>query len=365
MLPGARGLSGPLGCLAEARYGIVFGAIGAARDCLETALDYAGTREQFGRPIAGFQLTQRKLADMAVALGNGHLLALHLGRLKDAGALTTQQVSLGKFNNVRDGAARSPARPGRSSGGNGITLEYPVIRHMVNLESVYTYEGTHEIHTLVDRPGAHRDRRVPMSDAPTGAARRHAGRRLQPRAGRPLRHDDARRPRRGGHQGGAPAAAATTPGRWGPPHAAGRDVHVLPVGQPEQDARCWLDLADPTDRAEARELAASADVAGRELPPRDDGRFGLGYDELAASANPGVVYASISGFGSGAGARMPGYDLLVQAMGGLMSITGPAPDQPTKVGVALVDVLTGLHATVGILAALHERDRSGAASTSR
>jgi glutaryl-CoA dehydrogenase len=148
MLPGARGLSGPLGCLAEARYGIVFGAIGAARDCLETALEYAGTREQFGKPIAGFQLTQRKLAEMAVAVGNGHLLALHLGRLKDAGALTPQQVSIGKFNNVS--AALEVARESRAIlGGNGISLEYPVIRHMVNLESVYTYEGTHDIHTLV------------------------------------------------------------------------------------------------------------------------------------------------------------------------------------------------------------------------
>ena len=148
MLPGARGLSGPLGCLAEARYGIVFGSIGAARDCLETAIDYAGSREQFGRPIAGFQLTQRKLAEMAVAVGNGHLLALHLGRLKDAGVLTTQQVSVGKFNNVS--AALEVAREARAIlGGNGISLEYPVIRHMVNLESVYTYEGTHDIHTLV------------------------------------------------------------------------------------------------------------------------------------------------------------------------------------------------------------------------
>ncbi|HEX6888639.1 MAG TPA: acyl-CoA dehydrogenase family protein [Candidatus Nanopelagicales bacterium] len=148
MLPGARGLSAPLGCLAEARYGIVFGAMGAARDCLETAIDYAGTREQFGRPIAAFQLTQRKLAEMAVAVGNGHLLALHLGRLKDAHALTPQQVSVGKFSNVS--AALQVAREARAIlGGNGISLEYPVIRHMNNLESVYTYEGTHDIHTLV------------------------------------------------------------------------------------------------------------------------------------------------------------------------------------------------------------------------
>ena len=148
MLPGARGLSGPLGCLAEARFGIVFGSIGAARDCLETALDYAGTREQFGRPIASFQLTQRKLAEMAVAVGNGHLLALHLGRLKDAGTLTPQQISVGKFHNVS--AAREVAREARAMlGANGISLEYPVIRHLNNLESVYTYEGTHDIHTLV------------------------------------------------------------------------------------------------------------------------------------------------------------------------------------------------------------------------
>ncbi len=148
MLPGARGLSGPLGCLAEARYGIVFGSIGAARDCLETALSYAGTREQFGRPIAGFQLAQRKLAEMTVAVGNGHLLALHLGRLKDAGTLTPEQVSVGKLHNVS--AALGVARETRGMlGGNGISLEYPVIRHMVNLESVHTYEGTHDIHTLV------------------------------------------------------------------------------------------------------------------------------------------------------------------------------------------------------------------------
>lgn len=148
MLPGARGLSGPLGCLAEARFGIVFGSIGAARDCLQAALDYAGTREQFGRPIASFQLTQRKLAEMAVAVGNGHLLALHLGRLKDAGTLTPQQVSVGKFHNAS--AAREVAREARAMlGANGISLEYPVIRHLNNLESVYTYEGTHDIHTLV------------------------------------------------------------------------------------------------------------------------------------------------------------------------------------------------------------------------
>jgi glutaryl-CoA dehydrogenase len=148
VLPGARGLSAPLGCLAEARFGIVFGAVGAARECLDTALAYAATREQFGRPIAGFQLTQRKLAEMAVAVGNGHLLALHLGRLKDAGTLTAAQVSVGKFHNVA--AALEVAREARAIlGGNGISLEYPVIRHMANLESVYTYEGTHDIHTLV------------------------------------------------------------------------------------------------------------------------------------------------------------------------------------------------------------------------
>ena len=148
MLPGARGLSGPLGCLAEARFGIVFGSIGAARECLETALSYTATRTQFGRPIAGFQLTQRKLAEMAVKVGNGHLLALHLGRLKDAGALTPEQVSVGKFHNVA--AALEVARESRALlGGNGISLEYPVIRHMNNLESVYTYEGTHDVHTLV------------------------------------------------------------------------------------------------------------------------------------------------------------------------------------------------------------------------
>jgi glutaryl-CoA dehydrogenase len=148
LLPGARGLSGPLGCLAEARFGIVFGSMGAARECLETAVSYTASRTQFGQAIAGFQLTQRKLAEMAVKVGNGHLLALHLGRIKDAHALTPQQVSVGKFHNVQ--AALEVAREARALlGGNGISLEYPVIRHMNNLESVYTYEGTHDIHTLV------------------------------------------------------------------------------------------------------------------------------------------------------------------------------------------------------------------------
>ncbi|NQW71309.1 MAG: acyl-CoA dehydrogenase family protein [Actinobacteria bacterium] len=148
MLPGVRGLRGPLSCLNEARFGIAFGALGAARDCLETAINYALDREQFGRPIAGFQLTQRKFADMALELGKGMLLALHLGRLKDEGIITAEQVSLGKLNNARE--SLTIARECRNIlGGNGITLEYPIIRHMNNLESVYTYEGTNEMHTLV------------------------------------------------------------------------------------------------------------------------------------------------------------------------------------------------------------------------
>lgn len=148
MLPGARGLSGPLGCLNEARFGIVFGAMGAALDCLETALAYAAEREVFARPLASFQLTQAKLADMALELGKGLLLAVHLGRLKERGALTAELVSAGKLNNVRE--ALDVARTCRTLlGASGITLEYPVIRHAVNLESVLTYEGTSEIHALV------------------------------------------------------------------------------------------------------------------------------------------------------------------------------------------------------------------------
>ena len=148
VLPEVRGLKGPLSCLSEARFGIVFGSLGAARDSLQTAIDYSVSREQFDRPIAGFQLTQRKLAEMAVSLGNGMLLALHLGRLKDAGTIEPEQISVGKFNNVK--SSLEIARECRSIlGGNGITLEYPIIRHMNNLESVFTYEGTHEIHTLV------------------------------------------------------------------------------------------------------------------------------------------------------------------------------------------------------------------------
>jgi glutaryl-CoA dehydrogenase len=147
-LPDVVGLKGPLSCLTEARFGIVWGALGAARACFEAALAYARDREQWGRPIAGFQLTQEKLANMALELNKGTLLALHLGRMKDEGRLRPEHVSMAKLNNVRE--ALAIAREARSIlGANGITLEYPVIRHMNNLESVYTYEGTNEIHTLI------------------------------------------------------------------------------------------------------------------------------------------------------------------------------------------------------------------------
>jgi glutaryl-CoA dehydrogenase len=147
MLPGVSGLKGPLSCLSEARYGIVWGVTGAARACLESAVEYSRTREQFGRPIGGFQLTQAKLAWMLADLARAQLLALHLGRLKEAGEITPEQISLGKMANVR--AAIDIARQARTIlGANGITLEYPAIRHANNLESVLTYEGTEEIHTL-------------------------------------------------------------------------------------------------------------------------------------------------------------------------------------------------------------------------
>ncbi|MEV4744133.1 acyl-CoA dehydrogenase family protein [Streptomyces sp. NPDC049555] len=148
VLPEATGLRAPLGCLNHARYGIVWGAMGAARTCFETALEYARTREQFGRPIGGFQLTQAKLADMAVELHKGILLAHHLGRRMDAGRLRPEQVSFGKLNNVRE--AIEICRTVRTIlGANGISLEYPVMRHATNLESVLTYEGTVEMHQLV------------------------------------------------------------------------------------------------------------------------------------------------------------------------------------------------------------------------
>jgi glutaryl-CoA dehydrogenase len=147
-LPEAKSLRAPLSCLNEARYGIVWGAVGAARSCYEAALEYAKSREQFGKPIAGFQLTQAKLVEMAVKVGQSALLALHLGRLKDAGRLRPEQVSFGKYHNVA--AALEVARSARTIlGANGITLEYPVLRHANNLESVLTYEGTHEMHTLI------------------------------------------------------------------------------------------------------------------------------------------------------------------------------------------------------------------------
>ncbi|MGI5166632.1 acyl-CoA dehydrogenase family protein [Spirillospora sp. CA-253888] len=147
VLPGVTGLRGPLGCLSEARYGILWGAVGAGRACYESAVEYARAREQFGKPIGSFQLTQEKLAWMEVALGQAGLVALHVGRLKDEGRVTPQQVSFGKLANVR--AALDVARQARTIlGANGITLEYPVIRHMNNLESVLTYEGTQEVHLL-------------------------------------------------------------------------------------------------------------------------------------------------------------------------------------------------------------------------
>lgn len=148
VLPGVVGMKGPLSCLTEARFGIVWGAMGAARTCFETALGYAKSRVQWGKPIAAFQLTQEKLANMALELSKGLLLALHLGRMKDEGRLLPEHVSMGKLNNVRE--ALQIARQARGIlGASGITLEYPVIRHMNNLESVSTYEGTNEIHTLI------------------------------------------------------------------------------------------------------------------------------------------------------------------------------------------------------------------------
>jgi glutaryl-CoA dehydrogenase len=148
ILPNVVGLKGPLSCLNEARYGILFGAVGAARACYEAALDYSLERVQFNRPIAGFQLTQKKLVDMMVAVNRGMIVALHIGRMRDQGTAGVEDISFGKMDNVR--MALSVAREARSVlGANGITLEYPVIRHMNNLESVYTYEGTNEVHTLI------------------------------------------------------------------------------------------------------------------------------------------------------------------------------------------------------------------------
>jgi glutaryl-CoA dehydrogenase len=148
MLPGVATMRGPLSCLTEARYGIVWGVMGAARTCYEAALAYAGDREAFGGPISRFQLTQQRLVEMVVRVQRGSLLALHLGRLKDEGSLSPAQVSLGKMDNTR--SAQWVAREARAVlGANGITLDYAPIRHLLNLESVATYEGTHEIHQLI------------------------------------------------------------------------------------------------------------------------------------------------------------------------------------------------------------------------
>src|SRR3954468_18359010 len=148
VLPEVTGMRGPLSCLSEARYGILWGAVGAARTCLETALGYSKSRPQFGRPIAAFQLTQQKLVNMMLELQKAQLLALHVGRLKDEGRVAPEHISIGKLNNVRE--ALAIAREARTIlGANGISSEYPVMRHAENLESVLTYEGTSEIHTLI------------------------------------------------------------------------------------------------------------------------------------------------------------------------------------------------------------------------
>ncbi len=147
-LPEVRGLKGPLSCLNEARFGIVFGAVGAARDCLESTIAYAASREIYDKPLSGFQITQTKLADMTLEVGKAMLLALHLGRLKDAGTLRPEQISLGKLNNVREAIAI--ARECRTIlAAAGVTLEFPIMRHANNLESVLTYEGTSEVHQLI------------------------------------------------------------------------------------------------------------------------------------------------------------------------------------------------------------------------
>jgi glutaryl-CoA dehydrogenase len=147
ILPGVQGLRGPLSCLNEARFGILWGSIGAASACYEAAVEYATSRVQFDKPIGAYQLTQEKLVRMLTEISKAQLLALHIGRLKEQGKLTPSQISMGKMNNVR--AALDIAREARSIlGANGITLDYPIIRHMLNLETVYTYEGTNEIHLL-------------------------------------------------------------------------------------------------------------------------------------------------------------------------------------------------------------------------
>ena len=147
LLPGVEGLKGPLSCLNEARFGIIWGCLGAAAACYESALDYAVNRVQFDKPIAGYQLTQEKLVNMLTEITKGQLLALQIGRMKDAGTCTPAHISMGKMNNARQ--ALAIAREARSIlGANGITLDYPIVRHMLNLETVYTYEGTNEIHLL-------------------------------------------------------------------------------------------------------------------------------------------------------------------------------------------------------------------------
>ena len=226
------------------------------------------------------------------------------------------------------------------------------MRHANNLESVLTYEGTHEIHTLVARAGAHRDRGLPVTGALDGLVVADFSRVLAGPYATMLLADL-----------GAEVVKVERPGvgddtrAWGPPYAEdGQSTYYHSVNRGKRAVA--LDLAAPDGLAAARALARRADVMVENFKPGTLVRLGLGYAELAAD-NPRLVYCSISGFGSDAGASLPGYDLLAQAMGGLMSVTGTGPGEPTKAGAALVDVITGLHAVYGILAALRHRDNTG------
>ena len=361
-VPGRARPEGPFTCLNSARYGIAWGALGAAEDCWHRARQYVLDRKQFGRPLAANQLIQKKLADMQTEITLGLQGCLRLGRMKDEGTAAVEITSIMKRNSC--GKALDIARVARDMlGGNGISDEFGVARHLVNLEVVNTYEGTHDIHALIlgrAIPASPRSDRT-WTILASGGARRPARSRPFARARGPVGGPVAGRPWRRRGQGRAAGAGDDTRA-WGPPwlnDADGestRDVGLLSLRQPQQALGHDRHRRARRARRLVRQLAGKADVLLENFKVGGLAQYGLDYASLQA-INPRLIYCSITGFGqTGPYAARAGYDFLIQGMGGLMSVTGRADDAegggPLKVGVALTDILTGLYATVAVLAAL-------------
>jgi hypothetical protein len=350
--PDVRGLKGPFTCLNSARYGIAWGALGAAEDCWHRARQYTMDRKQFGRPLAANQLIQKKLADMQTEITLGLQGCLRLGRMKDAGTAAVEITSIMKRNSC--GKALDIARLARDMmGGNGISDEFGVARHLVNLEVVNTYEGTHDIHALIlgraqtgigvlpsafgapprGRAAARRrvrdDCHLTCGPFVSPALVPHQGAGPVPRAGRPLGRADAGRLRRRRDQGRAPGRGRRHP-RLGPA-LVGRRRRRMAAYYHVRQPRQALDRHRHRPRrgpALVRELAAEADVVLENYKVGQLAKYGLDYASLSA-LNPRLVYCSVTGYGQ-TGPYRPGagYDFAIQATGGLMSMTGEKEGTP-------------------------------------